>query len=53
MDNIPMDDAPFISFLHQNYPDFFSSVYDLQNAAEMLSHADLFFKEWTVIIFSD
>jgi hypothetical protein len=48
MDNIPMDNTHFISFLHQNYTDFFTSVYDLQNAADMIGHADLFFKEWTV-----
>jgi len=48
MENVPMSDGHFVSFLHQNYTDFFTNVYDLQSAAEMLSHSDLFFKEWTV-----
>ncbi|KAM9858350.1 cell cycle checkpoint protein RAD17 isoform 2-T2 [Aulostomus maculatus] len=37
----------FNLYLHQNYPDFFSQVEDLDRASEYLSDADLLTADWT------
>lgn len=38
----------FNLYLHQNYPDFFSEVEDVDRASEYLSDADLLTADWTV-----
>jgi cell cycle checkpoint protein len=51
LDKIPSSPDSFAAFLHQNYPDFYSNIKDLSQAAENLSIADPFFNEWTVSIY--
>ena len=43
-----MGASSFVSFLHQNYVDFFGNIDNLANAADYLSLAEPFFDEWTV-----
>ena len=47
LEKIPMTEDSFATFLHQNYPPFFSSVADYAAAAEAISLSDEFFCEWT------
>ena len=47
LEKTPMTEDSFATFLHQNYPPFFSSVGDYADAAETLSLSDEFFGEWT------
>jgi len=47
LEKIPMAEDSFATFLHQNYPPFFSSVADYAAAAEAISLSDEFFCEWT------
>ena len=47
LEKTPMTEDSFATFLHQNYPPFFSSVADFAAAAEALSQSDGFFCEWT------
>ena len=48
MSNLPMSEEPFMSFLQQSAPEFFSSIHDLSGGAEAVSVADGFFNQWTV-----
>ena len=47
LEKTPMTEDSFTTFLHQNYPPFYSSVSDFAAAAEALSLSDGFFCEWT------
>ena len=47
LEKTPMTEDSFGTFLHQNYPPFFSSVADFAAAAEAISLSDGFFCEWT------
>ena len=38
----------FMSYLHQNYIDFFTSLDDVTRAADYLSQADVLSSDWTV-----
>ena len=49
LNNLPMSEDAFICFLHHSYPEFFTSVHQMAEAAEHLSLADMFMKEWTVL----
>ena len=49
--NLPVSPDFFVTFLHQNYLDFFTDISHVAEAAEGLSLADPFFDEWTVSLF--
>lgn len=48
LSRISMSGDSFTCFLHQSYPDFFSKLDDLAEAADHFSIADPFFHEWAV-----
>ncbi len=51
VERAPMGRDTFVSFLHQSYPEFFTSVADLAEASEYMSLADPFFTTWDVSVF--